>query len=156
MIAHIQPSTTGGTVMAPASKSSMQRACAAALIHKGISIIHNPGKSNDDIAALNVIKALGATVEYNNETITIASKGIHAVTNIINNGESGLGIRMFTPLVALNAETITIQGEGSLLSRPMDFFDEVLPQLNVQVNSANGKLPLKNKKGPLKPQKHYY
>jgi hypothetical protein len=32
---------------------------------KGESIIRNPGKSNDDIAGLNVIKALGATVNSN-------------------------------------------------------------------------------------------
>ena len=46
---------------------------------------------------------------------------------------------------------ITIKGEGSLLTRPMDFFDEVLPQLDVEVKSNNGKLPLKIK-GPLQPK----
>ena len=51
-----------GNVHAPASKSSMQRACAAALVRRGESIIRNPGKSNDDKAGLNVIKTLGATV----------------------------------------------------------------------------------------------
>ena len=35
---------------------------------------------------------------------------------------------------------MTIIGEGSLLSRPMDFFDEVLPQLGVEIASNNGKL----------------
>ena len=47
----IQPSTVSGSVFAPASKSSMQRACAAALVRKGESIIRNPGISNDDKAA---------------------------------------------------------------------------------------------------------
>jgi 3-phosphoshikimate 1-carboxyvinyltransferase len=44
-----------------------------------------------------------------------------------------------------------INGEGSLLTRPMDFFDEVLPQLDVDVKSNNGKLPIKIK-GPLQPK----
>jgi 3-phosphoshikimate 1-carboxyvinyltransferase len=57
---------------------------------------------------------------------------------------------MFTPLVALSNKTITINGEGSLLTRPMDFFDTVLPQLGVEIISNKGKLPLKVK-GPLKP-----
>ena len=58
---------------------------------------------------------------------------------------------MFAPIVALSEKEITIQGEGSLLKRPMDFFDEVLPQLGVQITSNNGKLPLKLK-GPLQPK----
>ena len=45
---------------------------------------------------------------------------------------------------------MTIEGEGSLLQRPMDFFDLVLPQLGVVVQSNNGKLPL-SVKGPLQP-----
>jgi 3-phosphoshikimate 1-carboxyvinyltransferase len=57
---------------------------------------------------------------------------------------------MFTPLVALNEEAITITGEGSLVTRPMDFFDEVLPNLQVSVQSQQGKLPLVVK-GPLNP-----
>ena len=63
----VQPSRLSGNVHAPASKSSMQRACAAALVRKGETIIHNPGKSNDDKAGLNVIRVLGAEV-YENAT----------------------------------------------------------------------------------------
>lgn len=147
----IQPSNISGTITAPASKSSMQRACAAALVRKGTSIIHNPGISNDDKAALNVIQALGAEVIMNNEELIITSNGVNAVTSQVNNGESGLGIRMFAPIVALNAKEITINGEGSLLTRPMDFFDEIFPQLGIEISSNNGKLPLKVI-GPLKPK----
>jgi 3-phosphoshikimate 1-carboxyvinyltransferase len=58
---------------------------------------------------------------------------------------------MFTPIAALSSKAITIQGEGSLLKRPMGLFDEVLPQLDVQIQSNNGYLPLQLK-GPLKPK----
>ena len=145
MIVKIQPSKLSGNIHAPASKSSMQRACAAALVRKGETIIRNPGKSNDDKAGLNVIKALGAEIEIKNEELIINSEGVKPVSNSVNNGEAGLGIRMFTPIVALSENEITINGEGSLLTRPMDFFDEVLPQLGVEIKSNNGKLPLKLK-----------
>ena len=59
----IQPSQLKGIIQAPASKSSMQRACAAALLAKGKTIIQNPGHSNDDKAALDIIQQLGAKVE---------------------------------------------------------------------------------------------
>jgi 3-phosphoshikimate 1-carboxyvinyltransferase len=150
VIAIIKPSAISGTIQAPASKSSMQRACAAALLAKGRSVIHNPGHSNDDKAALDMIKKLGAEAIINKEELIINSKGIHPVTGEVNCGESGLGIRMFTPIIALTDKKITIDGEGSLLSRPMDFFDEILPQLGVDVQSNNGKLPIKIK-GPLQP-----
>ena len=69
-------------VHAPASKSSMQSACAAALVRKGESIIRNPGKSNDDKAGLNVIKALGATVNNHEDgSLQIISDGVKPVSN---------------------------------------------------------------------------
>ncbi|ULQ53478.1 3-phosphoshikimate 1-carboxyvinyltransferase [Flavihumibacter fluvii] len=151
MIATIQPSSLNGEIYAPASKSSMQRACAAALVAGGTTIIMNPGHSNDDKAALEVIHALGATVEPGDHQLVIRSGGIHARAKTVNCGESGLGIRMFTPLVAMNSGEISITGEGSLVTRPMDFFDTVLPQVGVTVQSNEGRLPLVVK-GPLQPR----
>ena len=142
MIATIQPSQLSGTVQAPASKSSMQRACAAALVTRGKSIIKNPGHSNDDKAAMDIVQRLGASLVLNNEELVITSKGVDPVLNEINCGESGLSIRMFTPLVGISEKEITINGSGSLATRPMDFFDEVLPQINVKVKSNKGRLPL--------------
>lgn len=137
-------------IQAPASKSSMQRACAAALLRKGETRIINPGHSNDDKAAIGIIKSLGAAIEDEDGELKIISEGVKPVTDRIDCGESGLGIRMFTPLVALSDKEMTVTGSGSLATRPMDFFDEVLPQLGVSVKSNNGKLPLVIQ-GPLKP-----
>ena len=151
MIATIKPSHIKGTIQAPASKSSMQRACAAALLFDGESLIKNPGHSNDDKAALGVIRALGARIEnLGEEALKIISKGIDPVEEEVNCGESGLGIRMFTPIIALSKNGITINGEGSLMSRPMSFFDEVLPDLGVEIISNKGKLPIKIR-GPIVP-----
>lgn len=153
----VKPSKISGSIFAPASKSSMQRACAAALVSKGQSIIHNPGTSNDDKAALGVIQALGAMVSYNEDgSIKVNADGFLSQASSkdeasVNCGESGLGIRMFAPIISLHSYPITINGEGSLLTRPMDFFDEVLPQLGVKITSNGGKLPLKVQ-GPLKPK----
>ena len=152
MIVNIQPSKIQGNIVAPASKSSMQRALAAALLKKGETILRNPGNSNDDRSALGVIEALGAAIEiYREGSLRIISEGVQPIRNVINCGESGLGIRMFAPIIALSEKAMTIQGEGSLLSRPMNFFDEVLPLLRVEIHSNNGKLPLRIK-GPLKPR----
>ncbi|NCI45933.1 3-phosphoshikimate 1-carboxyvinyltransferase [Sediminibacterium soli] len=151
MIARVQPSQLQGTITAAAGKSSMQRACAAGLLTKGNTTLLNPGKSNDDLAAIDVIRKLGASVQYDAEgNLLIRSEGVRPLDNEVNCGESGLGIRMFTPIAALSDQPITLNGSGSLLTRPMDFFDGILPQVGVKVNSNNGKLPLQIQ-GPLQP-----
>ncbi|HWI90709.1 MAG TPA: 3-phosphoshikimate 1-carboxyvinyltransferase [Flavisolibacter sp.] len=151
MQAIVQPAKLSGTITAPTSKSAMQRACAAALLKGGKTVLHNPGVSDDDKAALDIIQQLGAKVEGKDDDIIITSNGVHAVSNEINCGESGLSVRMFTSIAALSDKEIMINGRGSLVKRPLSFFNEVLPQLDVQCESNNGLLPLKIK-GPLQPK----
>ncbi len=150
----MHPSKLKGTIQAPASKSSMQRALAAALLTKATSIISNPGHSNDDKAAVEIIKTFGAAVEMFDGKMKVESLGFPKISlaggGTVNCGESGLGIRMFAPIIALSEKEITINGEGSLLDRPMDFFDEIFPKLNVKIKSNSGKLPVIIQ-GPLQP-----
>ena len=146
----IKPSHLKGVISAPASKSSMQRACAAALLAPGKAIIHNAGSSNDDKAALDIIKRLGAEIEEEGTDVFISSNGVAPVENEIDCGESGLSIRMFTPIAALSDKEIRIYGKGSLLTRTMNFFDEIFPLLGIDIQTNQGKLPLLIK-GPLVP-----
>lgn len=147
----VKPSGVKGTITAPASKSAMQRACAAALIRKGETVLLNPGISADDQAALDIIQQLGATVDVTEEQVRIASNGIHPVNTELYCGESGLSIRMFTSIAALSEKQIRIAGSGSLQKRPMHFFNEVLPQLDVQCETNKGYLPI-TVQGPLQPK----
>ncbi len=155
MQVNIHSSKITGAITAPASKSAMQRACALALLHNGETVIKNPGVSNDDKAALAIIQSLGAFVERQSDgSIKITGSNFFQENNIeqksIHCGESGLSIRMFAPIAALSSNRITVTGSGSLLNRPMNFFDEVFPLLMVQVKTNDGKLPLLIK-GPLQP-----
>jgi 3-phosphoshikimate 1-carboxyvinyltransferase len=151
MIASVSPSVIKGTITAPASKSAMQRACAAALVRNGISVLHNPGISNDDKAALHIIQQLGAAVRTEGETVVVESKGVKPIASEIDCHESGLSIRMFTAIAATAKTPIAVKGSGSLAKRPMNFFDEVLPQLGVTYHSQKGYLPLMLT-GPLQPR----
>ena len=151
MVTVITPSSITGTLKAPPSKSSMQRACAAALLHKGTTTIHNAGDSNDDKAAIDIIQHLGAVVNSSSDgSYTIESKGIKPTNPNIKCGESGLSIRMFASIAALSNMPLTLNGNGSLLNRPMNFFDETLPLMGVQTQTNNGRLPL-HLQGPLTP-----
>lgn len=147
----VSPAVIKGTVTANPSKSAMQRAVAAALLAHGTTIIRNPGLSNDCLAALEVAENLGAKIKREADYFEITSNGVKPFYDEINCGESGLGIRMFTPIAALSDIAITIEGHGSLKTRPMNFFEEVLPQLDVKCITNGGKLPLQIQ-GPLTPK----
>ncbi|RYD58703.1 MAG: 3-phosphoshikimate 1-carboxyvinyltransferase [Sphingobacteriales bacterium] len=148
----VEPGFISGALQVPASKSMMQRACAAALLHHGKTIIHNAGHSNDDQAALGIIRQMGARAELKpGNTIEIHSNGIYPIANAIDCGESGLSARMFTPIMALSNKRMAATGHGTLTKRPMQVLDDLLPQLGVTTQSSNGCLPFYIE-GPLKPR----
>jgi 3-phosphoshikimate 1-carboxyvinyltransferase len=134
----------------------MQRACAAALITPGTTVIDNFGSSNDEKAAVSIITSLGATVHVVGNKMAVTShdhifRSPFPEKNVmVHCGESGLSMRMFAPIAGLFNYDITFTGEGSLLKRPMHFFDEILPRLDVEVHSNEGRLPI-TLRGPLHP-----
>lgn len=148
MIATVSPSQLNGELFAPSSKSAMQRACALALMNNGSTTISNPGMSNDDKAAQEIVRQCGAKVFYESGKLRIESDGFIKPAQEIHCGESGLSVRMFTPIMALGTSMTTLTGEGSLLSRPMNVFENVLQQLGVTIRTNDGFLPMVIK-GPL-------
>jgi 3-phosphoshikimate 1-carboxyvinyltransferase len=147
----IYPAQVAGNIVVPASKSVMQRVCAAAYLHNGTTKLFNAGISNDDKAALSIIQSLGATVLFKDDCIEITGAADTEKDSFeINCGESGLSLRMFTSIAALKKNTVTISGHGSLVTRPINFFFEVLPKLGVSITANDNKLPIAIK-GPIQP-----
>ncbi len=84
------------------------------------------------------------------DSITIISKGINPISSSINCGESGLSARLFAPIAALSNRPINIEGNGSLLHRPMQLLNDILPALNVSLPGFSGHIPF-TVSGPLQP-----
>ncbi|HSO77595.1 MAG TPA: hypothetical protein VLQ76_03440, partial [Bacteroidales bacterium] len=101
MIKTIHRSTVTGAVSAPPSKSLTQRAIAAALLAKGKTVINNPSFCNDSLAALKMAEELGASVSAGDDYIEVTGS-LEAISEVfLNCGESGLALRMFSPVAAL-------------------------------------------------------
>ncbi len=149
----VSPSRLRGAVRAPASKSDFQRACAAALLHNGKTVLENVGTSADDKAALQLAVDLGLEILSQKEaTLTVQSAGkIRPRSNPVFCGESGLATRLFIPIAALSEVPVTFSGKGSLLARPLHFFYEILPQLGIRISGNGATLPL-TVQGPLQPK----
>ncbi|MBQ2008941.1 MAG: 3-phosphoshikimate 1-carboxyvinyltransferase [Alistipes sp.] len=131
-----------GTIAPPSSKSYAQRAIALALLAEGRSILRNIEFCKDTRSALKCIEALGAKVEYIDDSTIAIEGGLKPQSSTLNVGESGLATRLFTPIASLNPTPITIEGEGTLLYRPMTMMIEPLRQLGVQVRDGGGFLPI--------------
>ena len=134
----IKPSIVEGTVIAPSSKSMMQRAIAVCFLAELFADqdehqckIINPSDCDDVITALKIVKS------------------IKDGEKIIDCGEAGLSLRMFAPIAALFEKKFVFTGQGSLLKRPVGMVEQSLNSLGVECKSNNGLLPLEIK-GPIK------
>lgn len=141
-----------GKLTAPPSKSHSQRLLAGMLLAKGKSYLYNFGHTDDEIAALNILKTCGATINFISENnLEIISQGIPEKKLHIHCGESGLSCRMFTAIMASKQSECFIEGEGSIMNRNMNFFEDVFQKLYIPFESNNGKLPFRIS-GPFSPK----
>ena len=136
----------------PASKSHSQRVLACSLINKEKTIILGLGNSDDEQGLFQLISEMGPKIERIDGKIIIEGVELNNQTELnLNFGESGLAARMMTPILANAYGQINLNGQGSLLNRPMNQFDEVFKRLGVDFASHSGRLPYRIH-GPLKPQ----
>jgi 3-phosphoshikimate 1-carboxyvinyltransferase len=148
----INSSKISGSINAPASKSVMIRAVAASLLAAGTSLLLNPSLCADSMAALRIVDTLGADVKTNKDCVSIRGTGGLATEgfkrNTIHCGESGLCMRMFTPIVGLSRYRFIIEGSGSLRSRPMETL-EALSLLGGTCETSGGYPPV-TIRGPIR------
>lgn len=139
----INPSGIRGCITAPPSKSLTQRAIAAGVLTGGTTVIRNPSFCDDSMAAIEIARALGAAAVVADDSITLEPSGQISGDVTLNCGESGLALRMFSPVAALFPGVITLTGRGSLLYRPVKMIGDALSQLGVQVDTNGGLLPVR-------------
>lgn len=154
----IVPAKLEGEIKIPPSKSISHRAIICAGLCSGISSIENIAFSDDIIATLDGMKALGINYENIEDDSQIETKNIlirgseelKLINNEINCKESGSTLRFFIPIVSLIGENVTFNGEGKLVERPLNVYYDIFKKQGIQYSNNNNKLPL-NVSGLLKP-----
>jgi 3-phosphoshikimate 1-carboxyvinyltransferase len=137
----IPPGRVNGRITAPASKSDAQRALAAASLARGRSVIRGCTPCDDTDAALGVIEALGARVERVDDVVAVHGWQ-SAPSGRVDCGESGLALRMFAAIAAVHDREVTLDGRGTLGSRPIGMIEDALRSCGVTCRSQEGRLPL--------------
>lgn len=144
----IPPGVLKGTIKIPGSKSMMQRAVAATMLSGSKCILHSPSFSADGLASLGIASSFGSAWDTIDGNVVLHGKFAPPLEGIYC-GESGLSLRMFVPIAALQNSLIEMQGSGSLTKRPIDMLQTPLLQLGASIQTHNGFLPVLVK-GPLK------
>ena len=138
-----------GRLTPPCSKSYAQRALALALLAEGESVLRNIEFCNDTLSAIRCIESLGASVRRIDDSTIAVRGGFAPTSSVLEVGESGRATRLFTPIASLATEPIVINGNGTILHRPMTMMIEPLRRLGVEVRDGGGYLPIEVK-GPIR------
>ena len=152
----------------PASKSFAQRAIVAAALADGTSQLGGYSPCGDTEAAIGLARELGATVEVDGDRLTVngiaaragswaktpgfadekasdpgswAQEG-HFAHETLNTGESGLLTRLVIPVAAaIGKGKIRIDGEGTLLKRPLSDAHDIMASFGVRLYPEAGPAP---------------
>ncbi|ADY56659.1 3-phosphoshikimate 1-carboxyvinyltransferase [Syntrophobotulus glycolicus DSM 8271] len=157
----ILPGILKGSVIVPPSKSISHRALICAALAEGTSNIGNFMISDDMMATMNGLRALGAGIEAEEQ----GAEGIHLLritgigANLFQEGgeknhleedrlidcqESGSTLRFLLPLAGLKNSWVTFTGRGRLVSRPLDVYFRLFDEHGVSFEKqGNSSLPLK-------------
>lgn len=126
MKAIFNPYKLKGSIAAPASKSMAHRYLIGAALSKENCVISGVDYSEDIFATIDCLKALGAEIQVENDTVTVNSDRFMKTTDtVLNCRESGSTLRFFIPLALCLGKKITLQGSERLFQRPLDVYEKL-------------------------------
>lgn len=153
MKATVYPGKCAGEVVIPPSKSMSHRAIICAALSHGTSVISNVAYSDDILATIEAVKAMGANVEKEGDVLTITGNDglIQATSTTIDCAESGSTLRFIIPLFSLSNQKITFVGHNRLMKRPQDIYKTMFEAQGLAFHQENDLLTIE---GSLKAQKY--
>lgn len=126
MIATFKPCQLAGTIAAPPSKSMAHRYLIGAALSKGISTLSGVDYSQDILASIDCLEALGAKISTEGDTVTVDPSGFLQIESpVLRCRESGSTLRFFIPLALCLGRPVTLLGSKRLLERPLEIYEEL-------------------------------
>ncbi len=131
MVINIEKSTAVGSVTAPPSKSMAHRylICAALSVK---SVVENVEYSEDILATLDCLKALGAQVERYDNKVILGGMSAGKIQNaLLNCRESGSTLRFMLPISLIFGQETTFLGAKRLMERPMTVYEKLFAETGI-------------------------
>ena len=135
----------GGEITIPSDKSISHRAVILSSIAKGQTVVNNFSGGADCHSTLELFKSLGIDIQFlNDNTLKInGGKLTPSVSGIYSCGNSGTTMRLVAGILAGQNFNSTLIGDESLSKRPMKRIIEPLTQMGAEIQSNDGRAPLK-------------
>ncbi|MGH8230334.1 MAG: 3-phosphoshikimate 1-carboxyvinyltransferase, partial [Steroidobacteraceae bacterium] len=137
----------GGELRVPGDKSISHRALMLGGIASGDTLISGFLASEDCLATLEALRALGVRIERQGETQVLVhgagQRGLHASAHSLDMGNAGTAMRLFMGLLAGQGFDSTLIGDGSLMRRPMERVAAPLRLMGAQIDTQAGTPPVR-------------
>jgi 3-phosphoshikimate 1-carboxyvinyltransferase len=135
-----------GTAAVPGDKSISHRALMLSGIAEGRSEVSGFLASEDCLASLAAMRALGVHIEQPRPTdVVIEGVGMHGLKDAhraLDMGNAGTAMRLFTGLLSAQSFGSTLIGDSSLMTRPMERVAKPLREMGAEVRTHNGTPPV--------------
>jgi len=126
MIAEFKPSVLSGAVDAPPSKSMAHRYLIGAALSGAVCRISGLDYSEDILASIDCLRALGADITLNGDSVRIDPQGfMKAKHPVLECRESGSTLRFFIPLALCLGREVTLKGSRRLFERPLEVYEDL-------------------------------
>jgi 3-phosphoshikimate 1-carboxyvinyltransferase len=139
-----------GRVRPPGDKSISHRYALFAALADGVSEISGYSTGADCRSTLECLRGLGVTIDEIGRgpeglRLRIAGRGLRGLRapgGVLDAGNSGTTIRMFSGVLAAHPFSTTMTGDDSLRSRPMKRIIVPLERMGARIDSTDGRPPL--------------
>ena len=139
-------STPQGTLTAPPSKSMAHRLLICGGLAKGVSTVRGIAPSEDVMATLDCLQALGAEYTYDGSTVVIhGMEEYGAIGQELKCRESGSTLRFFLPLCMLDESDKYLLGSVTLLKRPLDVYQRICEQQHIVFENNGERIHVRGK-----------
>lgn len=126
MIATFKPCRLAGSVDAPPSKSMAHRYLIGAALSGKICTLSGVDCSEDILASMDCLQALGARITADGDKVTVDPGGfLQTVPPVLECRESGSTLRFFLPLALCLGQPVTFRGSRRLLERPLGVYEDL-------------------------------
>ncbi len=135
-----------GTLTVPGDKSISHRSLMLSGLAEGLSEVTGFLASEDCLATLNAMRALGVPIEQPSAThVLIQGVGLHGLKGAghpLDMGNAGTAMRLLTGLLAAQNFDSRLVGDGSLMKRPMERVAKPLRAMGADVRTHAGTPPV--------------
>ena len=148
MDVRILPHPLEGTLPAIPSKSMAHRALICAGLAEGKSVIDNIAASEDILATIDCLRALGAEINYDTEAMRAEVKGTDPASRgeaSLHCRESGSTLRFMLPLCALSDDPAALTGSRRLMERPLTIYEDIFRSEGIDLDRSGSSIRVKGR-----------